>query len=99
MFKEYNFSPGIVTFNNYDIDVCDKLDYDNINLTEDMLQVEFGDELVLDVGWYSAIDKFIVYVIKNCDWEKPVLKIQSDSYVDLKASLDQAMSLIRELLK
>lgn len=99
MFKEYNFSPGIVIFNNYDIGVDDELNNDNINLTEDMLQVEFDNELLLDVGWYPGIEKFIVYVIKYCDWEHPILKIQSNSYNDLKASLDQAMNLIRSQLK
>ncbi|WP_097027338.1 hypothetical protein [Clostridium peptidivorans] len=96
MFKEYDFSPGKVIFNNYDIEESEVLDENNINLTEDMLQVKFGKNLVLDVGWYSGIGRFIVYIINQCDWEHPVLRAEAKSYHDLKIALDNAMILLKE---
>lgn len=94
LFKEYNFTPGIITFNNYDISVNEELNEENYNLTEDMLQVEFNNNITLDVGWYSGAKYFIVFVIKEYDWQKPMLRLEAHSYVELKNSLDKAMSLI-----
>ena len=98
LFKEYDFSPGIVTFNDYDISIEDEINENNNNLTEDMLQVEFENNIILDVGWYSGIKCFIVFVIKNYDWEKPLLRLESNSYIELKISLDKAMIFIRKNL-
>jgi hypothetical protein len=47
MFKEFDFSPGIVTFNNYDITKNEILNEENLNLTEDMLQVEYRNNIIL----------------------------------------------------
>lgn len=92
LFKEYNFTPGIITFNDYDI----LANEENYNLTEDMLQVEFKNNIILDVGWYSGAKCFIVFVIKEYDWEKPMLRLEAHSYIELKNSLDKAMSLIND---
>lgn len=98
LFKEYNFAPGSITFNNYDISSNEELNEENYSLTEDMLQVEFKNNIILDVGWYSGIKCFIVFVIKEYDWEKPMLRLEAHSYTELKSSLDKVMRLIREQL-
>ena len=95
MFKEYDFSPGIVTFSNYNIEEYEALDENNVNLTEDMLQVSFGKDLTLDVGWYSGIGRFIVYIIHQYDWEHPLFKNEAQTYSDLKIALDNAMIILR----
>jgi hypothetical protein len=94
LFKEYNFKSGRIIFNNYDISSNDKLTEENDNLTEDMLQVEFKNDIVLDVGWYSNIGCFIVFVIQKYDWDKPLLRLEAHSYSELKNSLDKAIALI-----
>lgn len=63
MFKEFDFSPGVITYINHDITESEILDNGNINLTEYMLQVQYSNDITLDVGWYSGISKFILYVI------------------------------------
>lgn len=98
MFKEYDFSPGIIRFNNYDICSNEELNDDNINLTEDMLQVEFKNDIILDAGWYSGLESFIVFVIQQCNWENPLLRLEAHSYKELKDSLDNAMDLIKSLV-
>lgn len=50
LFKEYNFKSVRVNFNNYDISPKDELIEENDNLTEDMLQIEFKNDILLDVG-------------------------------------------------
>jgi hypothetical protein len=82
-------------FNNYDISANEELNEENYNLTEDMLQVEFNNNVTLDVGWYIGIKCFIVFVIKDYDWEKPMLRLEAHSYMELENSLDKAMNLIK----
>jgi hypothetical protein len=65
LFKEYNFTPGIITFNNYDISVNEELNEEDYNLMEDMLQVEFKNNIILDVGWYSGVKCFVVLFHQN----------------------------------
>lgn len=98
LFKEYNFKSVRVNFNNYDISPKDELIEENDNLTEDMLQIEFKNDILLDVGWYLSIGCFIVFVIQNCDWDKPLLRLEAYSYSELKSSLDRAMDLIDDKL-
>jgi len=55
MFETISFKNGIVTF-------CDDGDY----LKEDLLQVNYPEDITLDVGWYRGTNKsFIIYVIKS----------------------------------
>ena len=63
-----------------------------------MLQVIFKNNIALDVGWYSGLACFIVFVIKQCDWESPLLRLEAHSYVELQSSLDIAMSFIKNNL-
>ena len=37
---------------------------------EDMLQVEYPNQFLLDMGWYQ--NKYIIQVIQNDDWEHPI---------------------------
>lgn len=44
-------------------------------LKEDMLQVEYTDAFLLDVGWYPSFDitgSFQIRAIKDFDWDTPV---------------------------
>ncbi|MFF2014910.1 hypothetical protein [Paenibacillus sp. NPDC058177] len=61
MFDNIDFSPGVVTYN-----VTQYLDQ------EDIFQVTYHEGYVLDVGWYRK--EFAVVVIKDSDWENPLLE-------------------------
>ncbi|KNH26734.1 hypothetical protein ACS77_13615 [Pseudomonas syringae] len=44
-------------------------------LKEDMLQVEYPGEFLLDVGWYPSFDitgSFQIRAIKEYDWDTPL---------------------------
>lgn len=44
-------------------------------LKEDMLQVEYQDSLILDVGWYPSFNAngyFQIRVLKEYDWDAPL---------------------------
>lgn len=50
------------------------------NLKEDLLQVHFPNNYVLDVGYYGTTNAFIIYVIQNQDWQNPVYKVSRGWY-------------------
>jgi hypothetical protein len=53
------------------IDPADQTDL----LKEDMLQVEYPGEFLLDVGWYPSFDitgSFQIRAIKEYDWDTPL---------------------------
>jgi hypothetical protein len=61
-------------------------------LKEDLAQVRFGEDIVLDVGWYRSLPpagRFVVYVIARGDWSNPAF--QGDA-----VALDELVALIRE---
>lgn len=37
-----------------------------------------------------------MYIINQCDWEHPVLRVEAKLYHDLKIALDNAMMLLKE---
>ena len=42
------------------------------NYEEDILQVDYPHQFVLDLGWYDGI--FIIYIIKDYNWSVPIIK-------------------------
>ena len=42
----------------------------DITQKEDMLQVEYPNCFLLDMGWYQ--DRYIISIIQNFDWTHPV---------------------------
>jgi hypothetical protein len=56
----------------HDIDFEASLESQISKLDEDLLRIKYNNGYLVDAGWYSG--SFIVYVIKNCDWDKPIAK-------------------------
>ena len=97
MFKNTDFAPGKVTYLEFDINKTMPLIEQDDYLTEDILQVVYPNNLLIDVGWYS--DQFIVNIIKKCDWDNPVVKIKSKTLKDLEKSTKKCVSIVREIIK
>lgn len=67
------------------------------DLKEDLLQVEYPNELLLDVGWYPSFNptgKFIVSVISNRDWGSPLVRFHASSFGELKKAVKNAVEMI-----
>lgn len=51
-------------------------------LKEDLLQVEYSSDFLLDVGWYPSFDLdgcFQVRVIESGSWDEPLYLAEADS--------------------
>lgn len=60
-----------------------------------MLQVEFPDGYILDVGWKPSFDingKFYIYLIKDFDWEEAVYSGYARDIDSLVSEVNQAMT-------
>lgn len=74
MFDHSIFRWGRVTYNRFCVDPTVPLAQQVDELTEDLLQVAYENDVVLDVGWYpefSPDGHFRVVVVTDCNWEEP----------------------------
>ena len=79
--RHVNFGTGKVIF----LDVTRK---------EDMLQVEYPNGFLLDMGWYQ--DRYIISVIHNFDWTHPVQQYETAERNQLPKLLTEAVRLVEK---
>ena len=59
-------------------------------LDEDLAQIAFGSDVLIDVGWYPAFSMdggFNVQVIEKLNWDRPVMTERCTTVAALMASL------------
>ena len=61
---------------------------------EDMLQVEYPNCFLLDMGWYQ--DRYIISVIHNFDWAHPVQLHETTETNQLPTLLTEAVRLVEK---
>lgn len=81
--------------------VWSKMDFDtgkviflDVTRKEDMLQVEYPNCFLLDMGWYQ--DRYIISVIHNFDWANPVQQYETTETNQLPALLMEAVYLVEK---
>ena len=81
--------------------VWSKIDFDTVKVIfldatrkEDMLQVEYPNCFLLDMGWYQ--DRYIISVIHNFDWANPVQQYETTETNQLPKLLTEAVRLVEK---
>lgn len=81
--------------------VWSKMDFDtgkviflDATRKEDMLQVEYPNCFLLDMGWYQ--DRYIISVIHNFDWANPVQQYETTETNQLPKLLTEAVGLVEK---
>lgn len=81
--------------------VWSKIDFDtgkviflDATRKEDMLQVEYPNCFLLDMGWYQ--DRYIISVIHNFDWANPVQQYETTETNQLLKLLTEAVRLVEK---
>ena len=97
MFCKDFFKKGKIVFNELDIAIFENNEVEESLLMEDLLQVEYPNGFILDVGWYVAVQRFIVYIIKDFNWEEVVEKRLCENTTELKRNLEECVEIITEL--
>ena len=81
--------------------VWSKIDFDtgkviflDATRKEDMLQVEYPNCFLLDMGWYQ--DRYIISIIQNFDWTHPVQQYETAERNQLPALLTEAVRFVEK---
>ena len=81
--------------------VWSKIDFDtgkviflDTTRKEDMLQVEYPNCFLLDMGWYQ--DRYIISIIHNFDWANPVQQYETTETNQLPKLLTEAVRLVEK---
>ncbi len=81
--------------------VWSKMDFDtgkviflDATRKEDMLQVEYPNCFLLDMGWHQ--DRYIISVIHNFDWANPVQQYETTETNQLPKLLTEAVRLVEK---
>ena len=72
------------------------------HLVEDLLQVSYGDSVLVDVGWYPDSDpagEFLVLVVVDRDWDQPAATLAATSIDELRERVQDAVELACRLVK
>ncbi|MCY0911408.1 hypothetical protein [Massilia antarctica] len=91
MFWNIDIGQGVVVFDDISFlpdafDAAQHADY----LKEDLLQIVFGHDLVLDVGWTPSFDEhgyFLLMLVRDGNWDEPVERAEFTEVVSLKARI------------
>ena len=103
MFKNLDFSPGIVVYDDFNIDKNIPLKEQFFSLKEDLFQVSYKNDMYLiDIGWYSDLnlsEKFRVVIIKNYDWDAPIYSKKTKDLKQLDKIVKECAEIVRKILE
>jgi len=94
---DFSHNGGVVTFDDFPIKEEKSLENYIDDLKEDMLQVEFPGDYILDVGWRPSFEikgKFHIVLIKNFDWSKPIYSATAESMIELKDKINKVLEIL-----
>lgn len=90
-----DFGVGKVVYNEFHIDFDIPFSQQKSELVEDLLQVSYPNNFLLDVGWYpeySLDGSFTVQVIKDGEWGTPCFTRRCYAWEDLKSAITAGIS-------
>lgn len=104
MLKEIlNNSKGKIRYNDlikidFEVDILESIE----ELKEDLLQIEYENNIIIDLGWYPSFDlngSFQLQIVKDSDWFVPIYKKESTEWKQLFKDLEEVIIICnRELL-
>lgn len=100
--KEIDWRGGVVVYDDFAIDVDIPI-LDQIGLLkEDLIQVQYNESILIDIGWYpefSTYGSFIVNVVENADWENPLEQCKAKSYRALVNCIRACVAIVAERVR
>jgi len=99
---DLTFINGKITFDDLSLlknmDLLDQVE----SLKEDLLQVEYCESFLLDIGWYPSFEIngfFQIQVIKDYDWEIPLFISKAETIQALLIEIVAAQEFIGNEIK
>lgn len=106
-FREFDYGSGIITYIEEELTDEKTIEelFEEFLLREDLLQVEYGSRIFLDVGWYGSFAKdgsewneFKVRVIQDENWSKPLYTGRAKDLDTLRIRMQTGINKIKRLL-
>ena len=100
LLKDINLKYGKILYLDIDIDIEKKFEEQQWSYKEDMLQIGFGENYIIDIGWSPDHEKkgnFILLVVKDFNWYEPIVEKKIKTFIDLKKNLENEINTL-ELL-
>lgn len=89
--EEFGFGTGkVIHWGLKDFDSSIPVDNQLDDLHEDLIQVHFGENVILDAGWYPACASdgcFVIVLVRNEDWETPIFREECNDLQAFRAIL------------
>ncbi len=92
-----DFKSGKIIYDEFHVDFTKSFLEQIDSLKEDLLQVKYTDDYLLDLGWYPEykVDgKFVVQLIKDRNWDAPVYRACCKSQEQLRQILETAINFV-----
>lgn len=100
MFNDTNFGDNVKSirsndFINEKIPIKDQIDL----LKEDLLQVIYKNNYLIDIGWYPESDikgSFLICIIKDYQWDKLIMQKKCKNFYSLNSYLKEFINIIQK---
>lgn len=95
--KKLSFGDGKVIYDNFSIDFGKKFLEQKNNLLEDLLQIEYNDGYLIDLGWYPEFNKngkLVLKIIYNYDWANPMYINSFRTKLEFEKAMECAVNII-----
>lgn len=102
MFENVNFEPGRVVYNDFNLNLNASLESQINSLKEDLFQINYSDEYIIDVGWYPEFDEtgsFRICIVKDFDWETAIFEKRCKDISSLNQLMHECITLVNGLLQ
>jgi len=100
--SEFHFGDGLITFWELDVDEELPIEQQEDIFQEDLAQIEYQQgSLIIDVGWLPQgrpTGRFVVSIIKDRNWEVPILYLEVRDIASLKKSINKAIETVAALI-
>ena len=84
----------VVYWDLYGVDARLPIDQQLDELKEDLAQVQFDADKLLDIGWFpefSVEGAFVVSLVRNQDWDEPIYRKRCVNLHELGAAVAEAV--------
>lgn len=94
------FYPGKVNYNTFNIDFDKLFETQADELNEDLIQVEYDGNYILDIGWYPEGDfngRILIQLIHDNQWDNPIVQEESIDKESFFKSVNGIMTIIESV--
>lgn len=98
--KDVDLKKATSLFDSFDVDPNVSFENQEFAFREDLIQVTYPKDYLVDVGWYpehTSDGSYTVEIIHNRDWENPVYITDTSDFYEMKKCLQNAIDLADSL--